>query len=56
MPNRRPKIQKPPVLFNESQQLIAQLEAELGMPLLTYWSSANGSVWKSTSSGRTTGS
>jgi hypothetical protein len=44
MPKRRPKIQKPPVLFNESQKLIAQLEAELGMPLLTYWSSANGSV------------
>ena len=44
MPKRRPKIQKPPILFNESQRLIAQLEAELGMPLLTYWSSANGSV------------
>ena len=44
MPKRRPKIQKPPVLFNESQKLIAKLEAELGMPLITYWSSANGSV------------
>jgi len=44
MPKRRPKIQKPPVLFTESQKLIAKLEAELGMPLVTYWSSANGSV------------
>jgi hypothetical protein len=44
MPKRRPKIQKPPVLFNESQKLIARLEAELGMRLITYWSSANGSV------------
>jgi hypothetical protein len=43
-PKRRPKIQTPPVLFAESQKLIARLEAELGMPLLTYWSSANGSV------------
>jgi hypothetical protein len=43
-PKRRPKIQTPPVLFNESQKLIARIEAELGMPLLTYWSSANGSV------------
>ena len=43
-PKRRPKIQTPPVLFTESQKLIARIEAELGMPLLTYWSSANGSV------------
>ncbi|MEY2937372.1 MAG: hypothetical protein RL033_8121 [Pseudomonadota bacterium] len=43
-PKRRPKIQAPPVLFAESQKLIARLEAELGTPLLTYWSSANGSV------------
>jgi Serine dehydrogenase proteinase len=41
---RRPKIQTPPVLFAESQKLIARIEGELGMPLLTYWSSANGSV------------
>ncbi len=41
---RRAKIQAPPVLFAESQKLIARLEAELGMPLLSYWSSTNGSV------------
>jgi len=41
---RRPKIQKPPVLFAESQKLIASIEAELGMPLIAYWSSASGSV------------
>jgi hypothetical protein len=43
-PQRRPKIQRPPVLFAQSQKLIARIEAELGTPLLTYWSSANGSV------------
>ena len=41
---RRPKIQKPPILFAESQKLIARIEAELGHPLLAYWSSNSGSV------------
>ena len=41
---RRPKIQKPPVLFQQTQALIARIEAKLGGPLLAYWSSANGSV------------
>ena len=41
---RRPKIQKPPVLFPQTQALIARIEAKLGGPFLAYWSSANGSV------------
>lgn len=41
---RRPKIQKPPVLFAESQKLVARIEEKLGTPLLSYWSSASGSV------------
>ena len=41
---RRPKIQKPPILFEQSQKLIARIEQKLGGPLLAYWSSANGSV------------
>lgn len=41
---RRPKIQKPPLLFAESQKLIARIEHVLGYPVLAYWSSANGSV------------
>lgn len=41
---RRPKIQKPPILFDESQALISRIEAKLGGPLLAYWSSGNGAV------------
>lgn len=41
---RRPKIQKPPVLFAESQKIIARIESQLGHPLLSYWSSNSGSV------------
>lgn len=41
---RRPKIQKPPILFDRSQKIIVRIEQKLGGPLLSYWSSANGSV------------
>lgn len=41
---RRPKIQKPPILFDQSQQLISRIEDKLNCPLLAYWSSASGSV------------
>jgi hypothetical protein len=41
---RRPKIQKPPILFDQTQKIITRIEAKLGGPLLAYWSSANGSV------------
>ena len=38
------KINKPPILFKKTQALIGKLEAALDAPLLTYWSSRNGSV------------
>ena len=41
---RRPKIQKPPILFDQTQKIIARIEKKLGGPFLAYWSSANGSV------------
>lgn len=41
---RRPKIQKPPILFAESQRVVAKIEKYLGSPLITYWSSSSGSV------------
>src|SRR5262245_26588084 len=41
---RRPKIQKPPILFQQTQAVIARIEAKLQGPLLAYWSSASGSV------------
>jgi hypothetical protein len=41
---RRPKIQKPPILFDRTQRLIAELEQRLKGPFLSYWSSASGSV------------
>ena len=41
---RRPKVQKPPILFAQTQKVIERIEEELGGALLAYWSSANGSV------------
>ncbi len=38
------ELKKPPVLFTETQKLIAELESKLGAPLLTYWNSRSGSV------------
>ena len=35
---------KPPVLFSQSQHLIAEIEALIGEPLITYWNSASGSI------------
>lgn len=40
----RPEIKKPPVLFDKTQELITEIEAKLGAPLLTYWNSRGGSV------------
>ncbi|MGG7072987.1 hypothetical protein U5B43_01835 [Campylobacter sp. 9BO] len=37
-------VTKPPVLFNQTQMLIKQLEAKLGGPLITYYNSNAGSV------------
>lgn len=39
-----PEIKQPPVLFKETQQTISRLESILGMPLVVYWNSFNGSV------------
>lgn len=38
------KINKPPILFPETQKIISQIEKKLGGTLITYWSSGNGSV------------
>ncbi|MBD2463969.1 hypothetical protein H6G89_23485 [Oscillatoria sp. FACHB-1407] len=46
VPNAR-KINKPPVLFEKTQKIIQQLEAELGAPFLGYWTSPGGSVCQS---------
>lgn len=38
------KYNTPPILFAQSQRLIAAIEARLDGPLLCYWISTNGSV------------
>lgn len=40
----RKSVTKPPVLFNQTQAIIKQLEAKLGGPLITYYNSNAGSV------------
>lgn len=40
----KPKIKQPPVLFNETQEIIKRAEKILGKKLLVYWISYNGSV------------
>lgn len=40
----KPKINKPPILFNESQKLIAALEKQLGTPFMSYWHGPGGEV------------
>ena len=53
MPERRPparptakgqNIAKPPVLFGQTQKVIARIEQKLGSAFLAYWNSPNGSV------------
>ncbi len=45
MENRKEvKIKQPPVLFRETQEIIQQIEAKIGMPMLVYWNSYNGGV------------
>jgi hypothetical protein len=46
-PNERKlprELKKPPVLFKQTQEIVAKIEKELGAPLLTYWNSHNGSI------------
>ena len=40
----RPPITKPPILFAQTQKVIAKLEDELKGSFVAYWSSGNGSV------------
>lgn len=37
-------IKQPPILFDESQKVIGEIETALGGPLLTYWNNHRGSV------------
>lgn len=38
------KIQRPPILTEKTQQLVAALQAELQLPVLVYWVSSGGSI------------
>jgi hypothetical protein len=38
------EVKKPPVLFDQTQKIIAKLEELLDGPLLTYWNSPGGSI------------
>ena len=40
----RPEPKNPPILYEKTQKVIAQIESELGERLLTYWNSPNGSI------------
>lgn len=42
--NDETRIKQPPYLFDQTQELIARLEAILDAPLLTYWNGNRGSV------------
>lgn len=39
-----PPVKQPPVLFAKTQAIIAQLSAQLGAPLISYWNNPRGSV------------
>ncbi len=40
----QPSIQTPPVLFERTQKVVAQIQAALGKPLITYWNSESGEI------------
>lgn len=40
----RPRVKKPPVLFDQTQKLLKSINRSLDGPLLTYWSSEKGSI------------
>lgn len=40
-------VNQPPVFFQETQELIAKLEDELGSTFLVYWTSPAGNIWQS---------
>jgi hypothetical protein len=39
-----PKIKQPPILFNKTQAMIAEIATLLGGPLITYWNNPRGAV------------
>lgn len=39
-----PVIKQPPVLFDKTQALLAQIEERLGGPVISYWNNSRGSV------------
>ncbi len=43
-PVETPRIKQPPVLFDRTQALLAQITALLGGPVITYWNNPMGSV------------
>jgi hypothetical protein len=43
-PEKSQKIKQPPVLFDRTQALIAEITALLGGPLITYWTNPRGAV------------
>jgi hypothetical protein len=40
----RQEVKEPPILFEKTQAVIAEIESRLGEPLITYWNSPNGSI------------
>ncbi len=42
--NQKTDIKKPPVLFDETQHIISQLQEKIGSRVLTYWNSHHGSI------------
>ena len=38
------KVKQPPVLFNRTQTLIAEIASHLGGTLITYWNNPKGAV------------
>lgn len=42
--NDETKIKKPPILFKETQEILAEIEKKMGIPILSYWNSNDGSV------------
>ena len=39
-----PEVKTPPILFEKTQAILAQIEERLGEPLVTYWNSPSGSI------------
>jgi hypothetical protein len=39
-----PELKNPPVLFDRTQEVIEQIQCELGGPVISYWNSTNGSI------------